>query len=227
MSGRIFRIKTWRAAVYTEVYDAMRAFTQTRTADTPDEIWLCEHLPVYTLGVAGRIEHVLCPHGIPVVPTDRGGQVTYHGPGQVVAYVLMDMHRCRYYVKDFVRRLEQTVIHVLKTFGLEGLPVDGAPGVYVEQKAVFREFDRHSATATPCFDGLAKISALGIKVRNHCTYHGIALNVKMDLKPFSWINPCGYEGLQTTDMFSMGALPVDTSWDMVARNMACELTKCL
>lgn len=227
MTTRVFRIKTWRAAVYTEVYNAMRAFTQNRTTDTPDEIWLCEHLPVYTLGIAGKAKHVLCSHDIPVVPTDRGGQVTYHGPGQVVAYVLMDMRQCDYYVKDYVHRLEQAVIHVLKTYTLSGFLVDSAPGVYVQQKTVSGELDKHCTIAAPCFNGVAKISALGIKVRNRCTYHGVALNVKMDLEPFSWINPCGYEGLQTTDMFSMGGLPADIGWDEVAQQLAFELTQCL
>ena len=181
-------------APYRETWEAMRAFTEARTADTPDEIWLVEHPPVYTLGLAGKPEHILAAHAIEVVQTDRGGQVTYHGPGQVVAYVLLDLQRAGYFVKEYVRRVEQAVIDLLCELGLaDACLKPGAPGVYVP-------WPREARGAAE----LAKISALGIKVRNGRTYHGVALNVDMDLEPFSWINPCGYAGLRTVDLASCG-----------------------
>mgnify|MGYP003136057624 FL=1 len=170
----------------------MRAFTEARTSTTCDEIWLVEHESVYTLGLAGKTEHVLNPGAIPVVRTDRGGQVTYHGPGQVVAYCLFDLRRYGLYVKEYVHRLEEVVISVLHSYGLEGAcRKAGAPGVYVP-------IDEHTTKQ------LAKIAALGIKVRNGCTYHGVALNVEMDLTPFLGINPCGYERLVTVDLAGCG-----------------------
>jgi lipoyl(octanoyl) transferase len=181
----------------------MRAFTESRTDDTPDEIWLCEHPPVYTQGVAGRAEHVLDPHGIPVVPTNRGGQVTYHGPGQVVAYPLVDLKRLGVYVKEFVYRLEHAVIKTLEADGVTGHRVPGAPGIYVR----LSDPRGHAALGPPGADpfaGLGKIAALGIKVSRHCTYHGVALNVAMDLAPFGWIDPCGYVGLKTVDLATLG-----------------------
>ncbi|RIY42340.1 lipoyl(octanoyl) transferase LipB [Neopusillimonas maritima] len=181
-----------RPASYTTVWQDMRAFTEARTSTTRDEIWLVEHEPVYTLGLAGKMEHVLNPGAIPVVKTDRGGQVTYHGPGQVVAYCLFDLRRYGLYVKEYVHRLEDVVISVLHSYGLEGAcRKAGAPGVYVP-------IDEHTTKQ------LAKIAALGIKVRNGCTYHGVALNVEMDLTPFLGINPCGYEGLVTVDLAGCG-----------------------
>ncbi|AUL45663.1 octanoyltransferase [Bordetella trematum] len=177
-----------RQAGYTEVWQAMQAFTASRGPATPDEIWLCEHAPVYTLGQAGRESHILNPGGIEVVRCDRGGQVTYHGPGQVVAYSLFDLRRAGLYVRDYVALLEDAALAMLAGFGLAAERQPGAPGVYVRQA-----------------DGaLAKIAALGIKIRNGCAYHGLALNVAMDLAPFSGINPCGYEGLRTTDMAACG-----------------------
>ncbi|ARP88248.1 lipoyl(octanoyl) transferase LipB [Bordetella genomosp. 9] len=177
-----------RPADYAPVWQAMQAFTEARTPATADEIWLCEHLPVYTLGQAGRPEHVLNPGAIPVVRTDRGGQVTYHGPGQVVAYALVDLRRAGMYVKEYVARLEDAVIATLADYGIQGCRKAGAPGVYVARA-----------------DGeLAKIAALGIKIRAGCAYHGVALNVDMDLKPFLGINPCGYENLPTVDMAACG-----------------------
>jgi len=177
----------------------MRAFTEARTADTPDEIWLVEHPPVFTLGLAGKPEHILAAHDIEVVRTDRGGQVTYHGPGQVVAYVLLDLQRAGYFVKEYVRRVEQAVIDLLRELGIaDACLKPGAPGVYVP----WPRTGKTAADAGPT--ELAKISALGIKVRNGRTYHGVALNVDMDLTPFTWINPCGYEGLRTVDLASCG-----------------------
>ncbi|OZI62948.1 lipoyl(octanoyl) transferase LipB [Bordetella genomosp. 11] len=179
-----------RPADYAAVWQAMQAFTEARTPATADEIWLCEHGPVYTLGQAGKPEHVLNPHDIPVVRTDRGGQVTYHGPGQVVAYALIDLRRAGIYVKEYVAFLEDAVIATLAGYGIQACRKPGAPGVYVP---------------VPSADGeLAKIAALGIKIRSGCAYHGVALNVDMDLAPFLGINPCGYENLATTDMASCG-----------------------
>jgi lipoyl(octanoyl) transferase len=183
----------------------MRAFTEARSAETPDEIWLCEHPPVYTQGLAGKAEHVLAAHGIPVVQTNRGGQVTYHGPGQVVAYPLIDLNRLGIYVKEYVYRLEQAVIKTLEQFDVTGHRVAGAPGIYVR----LAEPGAHAVLAKPSpgqdpFTGLAKIAALGIKVSRHCSYHGVALNVAMDLRPFEGINPCGYAGLRTVDLSTIG-----------------------
>jgi len=197
---------------YLDTLNEMRAFTEARTADTPDEIWLCEHEPVYTQGVAGKSDHVLDAHGIPVVSTNRGGQVTYHGPGQVVAYPLIDLKRLGIYVKEYVYRLEHSVIKTLESFGITGHRVAGAPGIYVNLADPFG----HAALTGPRndpFAGLGKIAALGIKVSRHCTYHGVALNVAMDLSPFSGINPCGYAGLQTIDLATLG---VTTDWATVA-----------
>jgi len=173
---------------YEPVWQAMRDFTERRTPATADEIWLLQHQPVYTLGQAGRREHLLNTGAIPVVACDRGGQVTYHGPGQVVAYVLMDLRRAGYFVKEYVRRLEEAVMAVLAELGVsDAQRRAGAPGVYV-----------------PMAGELAKIAALGVKVRNGCTYHGVAVNVAMDLRPFLGINPCGYAGLRTTDLAACG-----------------------
>jgi lipoyl(octanoyl) transferase len=197
---------------YEPTLAAMRAFTEARAADTPDQIWLCEHPPVYTQGLAGKPEHVLNPHGIPVVQTNRGGQVTYHGPGQVVAYPLIDLSRLHIYVKEYVYRLEQSVLKTLEHFGVTGHRVAGAPGIYVNLDYPFG----HAALTGPRrdrFEGLGKIAALGIKVSRHCSYHGVALNVAMDLQPFAGINPCGYEGLQTVDLSTIG---VQVSTDEVA-----------
>ncbi len=157
----------------------MQDFTARRTADTADELWLCEHPPVFTLGLAGRPEHLLRDVGIPMIKTDRGGQITYHGPGQLVCYLLLDLRRRRLGVRDLVRRIEQAVIALLGDYGIEGARREGAPGVYV---------------------GGAKIAALGLRIRNGCCYHGLSLNVAMDLSPFSAINPCGYEGLAITQL---------------------------
>ena len=182
-------------AEYLPTWQAMRDFTDQRGANTDDELWLVEHPPVFTLGQAGRREHLLAASDIPVVPTDRGGQVTYHGPGQVVAYPLIDLRRLGIFVKELVYRIEQSVIQTLESFGVAGRRVRGAPGVFVP-------WDR--ADSTGDFAGLAKIAALGIKVSRGRSYHGVALNVTMDLAPFALINPCGYAGLSTVDLATLG-----------------------
>ena len=175
---------------YLPTYEAMQAFTATRGADTPDELWMCEHPPVYTQGLAGQDDHLLAPGDVPVVRTNRGGQVTYHGPGQVVAYPLVDLQRAGYYVKEYVFRIEEAVIRTLDHFGVTGHRVAGAPGIYVRlddpgshallpQRPMKR--DPHAAQPpAPDFSGLGKIAALGIKVSRHCAYHGVALNVAME-----------------------------------------------
>lgn len=201
---------------YAPTFEAMRRFTEARTHDTPDELWLCEHPPVYTLGLAGKVEHVLKPQGIPVVPTNRGGQVTYHGPGQVVAYPLVDLRRLGIYVKEYVHRLEQAVIQTLESYDVTGHRVPGAPGIYVNLADPFG----HGALTGPRpdpFEGLGKIAALGIKISNHRSYHGVALNVAMDLSPFDGINPCGYPGLRTVDLATLG---VSTDWAAAASRLA-------
>lgn len=204
---------------YAATVAAMRAFTEQRGEATADEIWLCEHDPVYTQGVAGKQDHVLNPGDIPVVQTNRGGQVTYHGPGQVVAYPLIDLKRLGIFVKEYVYRLEQGVLKTLESFGVTGHRVAGAPGIYVRLDDPFG----HSALTGPRrdpFEGLGKVAALGIKVSRHCSYHGVALNVAMDLSPFEGINPCGYAGLATVDLARLG---VSTDWDTVAGRLGDKL----
>jgi lipoyl(octanoyl) transferase len=169
---------------YEPTWRAMQAFNASRVAETPDQLWLLEHPPVFTLGLAGRREHVLDPGDIPVVATDRGGQVTYHGPGQAVAYPLLDLRRRGYGVKELVRRLEGALIETLEGYGIAGERRAGMPGVYVHG---------------------AKIAAIGLRVSRGCTYHGIALNAGVDLAPFSRIDPCGYPGLAATSLAALGA----------------------
>jgi lipoyl(octanoyl) transferase len=208
---------------YEPTLAAMRAFTDARSPDTPDEIWLCEHPPVYTQGVAGKDEHVLDARGIPVVQTNRGGQVTYHGPGQVIAYPLIDLRRLNIYVKEYVYRLEQALIKTLEAFGVTGHRVPGAPGIYVRLADPFG----HAALTGPRidpFEGLGKIAALGVKVSRHCSYHGVALNVAMDLQPFAGINPCGYAGLRTVDL---STIDVQVSWEEAADVLGRKLASCL
>jgi lipoyl(octanoyl) transferase len=168
---------------YEPVWRAMQGFTDTRTADTPDELWLVEHDPVFTLGQAGKPEHVLMPGDIPVLQVDRGGQVTYHGPGQIVVYPLLDLKRLKVGVRDYVCKIEQAIIDTLADWNLHAERREGAPGVYVNG---------------------AKVAALGIRVRRGCTFHGLAFNIAMDLEPFHRINPCGYAGLQVTSMLDLG-----------------------
>ena len=208
---------------YRTVEVAMREFTHGRGADTPDELWLVEHHPVFTLGVAGREEHVLDAGAIPVLRTDRGGQVTYHGPGQVVAYPLIDLRRLRIYVKEYVYRLEQAALDVLSAHGLTGHRAAGAPGVYVRLAEPAGHMRAASNAADP-FNGMAKVAALGVKVSNHRTYHGVALNVAMDLQPFTRINPCGYAGLKSVDLATLG---IDARWDRVAELLGARLSALL
>ena len=206
---------------YARSLEAMRSFTATRTAETGDEIWLCEHPPVYTQGIAGRAEHVLDAGAIPVVQSDRGGQVTYHGPGQVVAYPLIDLRRLGIYVKEYVFRLEQAVLRTLDATGVTGHRVRGEPGVYVRRGDPFgHAVLEPSPEGVDPFAGLAKIASIGVKVSRHCAYHGVALNVAMDLRPFERIDPCGHPGLAVTDLSTIG---IDASWDDVARTLGDRL----
>jgi lipoyl(octanoyl) transferase len=203
---------------YAPIYQTMQDFTAARAPDTPDEIWICEHPPVFTQGLAGRDDHLLAPGDIPVVATNRGGQVTFHGPGQVVAYPLLDLKRAGYFVKEYVYRIEEAVIRTLDHFGVTGHRVSGAPGIYVRLEdphshAMLTQRPQKDANKEPDFAGLGKIAALGIKVSRHCTYHGVALNVAMDLSPYQRINPCGYQGLQTIDLSTIGVL---VSWQEAA-----------
>jgi lipoyl(octanoyl) transferase len=201
---------------YEPTFAAMRAFTDARTADTPDELWVVEHPPVFTLGLGADRGHILAgpgipSHEVPVVQTDRGGEVTFHGPGQVVIYLLMDLRRSKpggkLYARQFVHKIEQAIIDVLAAYNLAGERIEGAPGIYI--------------AGGP--NKGAKIAALGLKVRgNGCTYHGVSLNVAMDLAPFSWINPCGYSGLATVDMRSMG---VDATLASVQQALASALVQ--
>jgi lipoyl(octanoyl) transferase len=164
---------------YHQSWQAMTEFTNQRTPDTPDQLWLVEHPPVFTQGQAGKAEHLLFPGDIPVVQTDRGGQVTYHGPGQLVAYPLLDLRRLNFGVRELVTRIEQTIIATLAHYGIESAAKADAPGVYVNGD---------------------KIASLGLRVRRGCSFHGLALNVAMDLSPFQRINPCGYQGLAMTQI---------------------------
>jgi lipoyl(octanoyl) transferase len=192
---------------YEATWRAMQAFTDARVAATPDEIWLTEHPPIYTLGLAGRTAHLLRPNGIPVLKVDRGGQVTYHGPGQLVAYLLIDLRRARFGVREMVRRIEASVITWLESCGIDASRKAAAPGIYVQRDG--RE---------------AKIGSLGLKVRNGCTYHGVAVNIDMDLAPFDDIDPCGYPGLSVTDVASLGvARTVGDAGDALAPLLAARL----
>ena len=218
---------------YLPTLEAMKSFTAARNTaissktevERPsgglDQLWICEHPPVFTQGLAGKAGHVLNAGDIPVVQTDRGGQVTFHGPGQVVAYPLLDLKRAGYFVKEYVYRIEEAVIRTLAHFGVTGHRLSGAPGIYVRMDDPFS----HAALTGPAhpadpFRGLGKIAALGIKVSRHCTYHGVSLNVAMDLEPFSRINPCGYAGLSTTDLSTIG---VSVSWQDAAEVLGSKL----
>jgi lipoyl(octanoyl) transferase len=207
------RVVALGRAEYLATWEAMRAFTAARDADTPDELWVVEHPPVFTLGQAGKRDHLLAPGDIPVVATDRGGQVTYHGPGQVVVYPLVDLRRLGIYVKELVFRIERAVIQSLDHFGVDGRRVRGAPGVYVPWP---------DSNAAGELAGLAKIAALGIKVTRGASYHGVALNVAMDLSPFTRINPCGYAGLPTVDLATLGC---SVTWQQAADVLAERLAQ--
>ena len=214
-------VKHLGPAAYDLTLEAMRAFTAARDERTPDEVWLCEHAPVFTQGIAGREAHVHDVGAVPVVRTDRGGQVTYHGPGQVVAYPLVDLRRLGIYVKEYVFRLEQALLKTLESHGVTGHRVRGEPGIYVRPDDPFG----HASYIPPAdpaakFQGLAKIASIGVKVSRHCAYHGAALNVAMDLRPFERINPCGHAGLAVTDLSTIG---VRASWDEVATTLGAKL----
>jgi lipoyl(octanoyl) transferase len=178
-----WRVRDLGRSAYEPVWHAMQAFTDARDEQTQDELWIVEHDPVFTLGQAGKPEHILAAGDIPVLRVDRGGQVTYHGPGQIVAYPLVDLRRLRLGVRELVERIEQAVIDVLADWNIVGERKPGAPGVYVAG---------------------AKVAALGLRVRRGCSFHGLAFNVAMDLEPFQRINPCGYEGLQVTSVLDLG-----------------------
>jgi lipoyl(octanoyl) transferase len=202
------RVRALGRTEYEPTWRAMQAFTAARTAATPDEIWLTEHPPVYTLGLAGRREHLLRDNGIPAVKVDRGGQITYHGPGQLVVYLLYDLKRRRLGIRDMVRGLEDAVVRWLASFGIEAYGKPEAPGVYVRRGG-----------------GEAKIAALGLRVRNGCTYHGLAVNLAMDLAPFADIDPCGYKGLAVTQLADFGVVrtPAQAGWELapiVAQRLA-------
>jgi len=204
-------------AEYVPTWQAMREFTTQRTDDTADELWIVEHPPVFTLGQAGRREHLRDPGDIPVVATDRGGQVTYHGPGQVVIYTLIDLRRLGIFVKELVYRVEQSVLQTLDGFGILAQRVRGAPGIYVRVA---------DSAAGGEFAGLAKIAALGIKVSRGRCYHGVALNVAMDLSPFSRIDPCGYAGLPAVDLAKLGSIiPWQTAADRLSAHLAHHFTR--
>lgn len=193
---------------YVECWRAMQSFTDARTASTADEIWLTEHAGVYTLGLAGRREHVRDTRGVPLIKVDRGGQVTYHGVGQLVAYLLFDLRREKRSVRAMVRSIEAAVIDFLSTLAIPAYGKPSAPGVYVMRDAVE-----------------AKIAALGLKVRNGCTYHGVALNVAVDLSPFDAIDPCGYPGLAVTSLAKLGVpMRVDEAGQALAPILAAHLS---
>ena len=174
-------------ADYEPVWRRMQAFTDSRDENTQDELWLVQHPPVFTQGQAGKAEHVLAPGDIPVIQVDRGGQVTYHGPGQIVAYPLVNLKRKGVGVRDFVNRIEEAIIRVLGRYSVEGLRIDGAPGIYVAGD---------------------KVASLGLRVRRGCSFHGLAFNIEMDLEPFNRINPCGYAGLQVTQLSALAEVEI-------------------
>jgi len=193
---------------YQPTYDAMKEFTRHRDQDTPDQIWVLEHPPVFTLGLAGDLNHLLDHNSkIDLVQVDRGGQITYHGPGQIIAYLLLDLKRLGIYVKELVFRIEQAIINTLEHYQIASERQAGAPGIYI------------SSTSLSPHAG-AKIAALGLKVTRHCSYHGLALNVNMDLAPFLMINPCGYPDLETIDMKSLG---VEKELVEVSKTLVSEL----
>ena len=217
-------------ADYPATVQAMQDYTAARTPESADLLLICEHSALYTQGLAGRNDHILHPGDIPIIATNRGGQVTFHGPGQVVAYPLIDLQRAGYYVKEYVYRVEEAVIRTLAHFGVTGHRVAGAPGIYVRlsdphSHALLpqrpQKRDDGGPPPPPDFTGLGKIAALGIKVSRHCTYHGVALNVAMDLEPFTRINPCGYAGLRTVDLSTIG---VNTTWEEAAQVLGHQLS---
>jgi lipoyl(octanoyl) transferase len=207
-----FLVKQLGLADYESTYQAMRDFTQQRDSDTPDEIWILEHPPVFTLGLAGDPGNLHSPtNHIPLVQVDRGGEITYHGPGQIVVYLLLDLRRLGIFVKELVSRIEQALIDTLTDFGIQAERHPGAPGIYVgEQSSIALEYRG------------AKIAALGLKVSKGCSYHGLALNVSTDLEAFARIHPCGYEGLRTIDMQSLG---IKDNIDIISQTLLGHLQK--
>ena len=202
-SNADLRVRHLGRLSHADAWQRMRTFTDERVPETADELWLCEHPPVFTLGQAGRAEHVLDAGDIPLVDTDRGGQVTYHGPGQIVVYTLIDLRRRAYGIRDLVMRLENSVIRLLGAHGVQARGRRDAPGVYV---------------------GKAKIAALGLRVRRGCTYHGLALNAELDLSPFQRIDPCGYRGMAVTRTVDLGIdLPLDRLGRALVQQIAIAL----
>ena len=199
--GRI-RLRRLGLSEYEPVWHAMQAFTDSRDDGSDDELWLVQHPPVFTQGQAGKAEHVLAPGDIPVIQVDRGGQVTYHGPGQIVAYPLIDLRRLGLGVREFVNRIEESIIRVLALYGVDGRRVEGAPGIYVDGD---------------------KIASLGLRVRRGCTFHGLAFNIDMDLEPFQRINPCGYAGLQVTQLSALAAADLDTVQQQLVHEFLLQL----
>ena len=198
-------VKRLGRVAYAPTFQAMQDFTATRTAETPDELWIVEHPPVYTLGQAGKPEHILRDVGIPIVKIDRGGQVTYHGPGQVLIYLLLDLSRLKIKVRELVTAIEQAVIDLLAEHGVTAERRDGAPGVYVAD---------------------AKVAALGLRIRNGCSYHGVSLNVDMDMTPFAAINPCGYPGLQVTQTRDLNIpLTTDEAGEQLSQHLLQQLDR--
>lgn len=196
---RDLRLRRLGLADYEPAWRAMQAFTDGRDETTGDELWLLQHPPVFTQGQAGKAEHLLAPGGIPVVQVDRGGQVTYHGPGQIVAYPLIDIRRKGIGVRDFVCRIEEAIIRVLAHYGVRGERIAGAPGIYVAGD---------------------KIASLGLRVRRGCTFHGLAFNIDMDLEPFQRINPCGYAGLRVTQLAALAPVQFGDAEDRLVQNLA-------
>ena len=207
-----FLVKHLGVADYGSTYQAMRDFTQQRGSDTPDEIWILEHPPVFTLGLAGDPSNLHAPSNqIPLVQVDRGGEITYHGPGQIVVYLLLDLRRLGIFVKELVARIEQALIDTLADFGIPAERHAGAPGIYIAQEG-----------STPLEYRGAKIAALGLKVSKGCSYHGLALNVSTDLEAFARIHPCGYEGLRTVDMQTLG---IKDNIDIISQTLLGHLQK--
>ena len=207
-----FLVKHLGVAEYESTYQAMRDFTQQRNSDTPDEIWILEHPPVFTLGLAGDASNLHSPSNqIRLVQVDRGGEITYHGPGQIVVYLLLDLRRLGIFVKELVSRIEQALINTLADFGIRAERHAGAPGIYIT----------HESSVQAEYRG-AKIAALGLKVSKGCSYHGLALNVSTDLAAFARIHPCGYEGLRTVDMQTLG---IKDNIDIISQTLLGHLQK--